>query len=76
MESRERFYEFVFPRDGQEARVLVRAWSADEAEANVRQVLRAEGVSFPGPIVARPTRRSEASSRGARRGPERLSTAR
>lgn len=63
MVNRERFYEFVFLRNGEEARVLVRAWSADEAEDSIRQVLEAEGVPIPRSLIATPTGRSRWSRR-------------
>jgi hypothetical protein len=58
MPSRETFYEVVFTRSGEETRTLVRAWSAEEAETNVRQALRAEGLAVPARLVVRPARRS------------------
>jgi hypothetical protein len=54
MRSRERFYEYVFSRDGEEAHVLVRAWNADEAATEARRTLDAQGITATGRLIARP----------------------
>lgn len=66
MRRRETLYEYVFSRDGEETSVVVRAWSADEAAANVRHLFGVEGVALPGRLVARPLPRPYAWSRAAR----------
>src|SRR6266545_2109316 len=66
MLRREKLYEYVFSRDGEESSVVVRAWSADEAAANVRHLFGVEGVALPGRLVARPLLRPYAWSRSAR----------
>jgi len=53
MMSRERFYEYAFSRDGKEMHVLVRAWSADEAQAHVGQMLEAQGIAPHARLVER-----------------------
>lgn len=68
MASRETFYEVVFTQGGEEARVLVRAWSAKEAEASVRHALQAEGIAVPARLVARPARRSAGARTAASSG--------
>lgn len=68
MLRRERFYEYVFSRDGEESSVVVRAWSADEAAASVQHLFGAEGAAPPGRLIAlrRPyARRGAARSRAA-----------
>jgi len=63
MKSRERFYEYVFSRDGEESSVLVRAWNADEAATQARMALDAQGITATGRLIASPSRWPALASR-------------
>jgi len=70
MTRRERIYRLTLSRDGEESEVLVRAWSADEAETSLKETLKAEGrVRLAGRVVG-PARQFAMPGRIARRGPE------
>jgi hypothetical protein len=70
VEHRESFYEYVHSRDGEASRVVVRAWSSDEAQDSIRKVLRAQGTSVPGRVDARIVRPLARPGRVSRRRPE------
>jgi hypothetical protein len=53
MESREKFYEYVYSRNGEEARFLVHAWNADEAATQARRALDEQGIAAVGRLTAR-----------------------
>jgi hypothetical protein len=44
MDSRESIFECVWGANGQESRVVVRAWDAEEAEATARALMQRAGI--------------------------------
>ncbi len=50
-ESREVFFECSFAVEGEPRTTLLSAWNPEQAEAMLRDMLAAQGVSDPGEIV-------------------------
>jgi hypothetical protein len=71
--SREKFYEYVFTKDGEEASILVHAWSADGAENQAKLALQVRGIRANGRLLAKTPRAPVADGRtGPRRGDGRI----
>ena len=59
MASREQFFECIFSPDGNEYRFHVRAWNAQEAEEQIKNSLRDNGVRENGTLLIRDPKGTE-----------------